>query len=100
MLLLSSLSPRGLSLRGASCFFLALFVRLGLVVDLGSEAGGPIFGLAVDAGLTGDLDVDVVDVDGFDAVLAIGWGFTVGFTMEVDLVFMNPASVGWCNADD
>ena len=99
-MLLSSLSSEGLSLRGAPLFFWRLFVCLRLVVDLRSEAGGPIFGLAVGVGLSGDLDVDVVDVNGFGAVLAVGWGFAVGFAMEADLVFMNPASVGWCSADD
>ena len=103
MLLPSSLSSEGLSLRGAFHFFLGLSVRLRLATDPRSEGGGPIFGLAVGVGLAGDLDldaVDVVDVDSFGAVLAVGWGFAVGFPMEADLLFMNPASVGWCSADD
>jgi len=69
---------------------------LRLVVDL-RLVGGPIFGLVVGVGLAGDLDVDVVDVvglDGFDSVLAVGWGFAAGFAREADLEFMNPASVG------
>ena len=75
VLLPSSLPSEGLSLRGASRFFLGLAVRLGLVVDLRLEAGGPIFGLAVDVGLAGDLEVDVVDVVDvvdFGAALAVG----------------------------
>ena len=68
-------------------------------------AGGPIFGSAVDVELAGGLDVDatdVVDLGGFAVaeVLAFGRYFASGFTMEADLVFMNPASVGWRSADD
>ena len=89
VLLPSSLPSEGLSLRGASRFFLGLAVRLGLAVGLRLEAGGPIFGLAVDVGLTGDLGVDAVDV-----VDADDFGFALVFAMEADFVFMNPASVG------
>ena len=63
-----------------------------LVLDLRVEVG-----LVVGVGFVGDLDVDAVDVvalDGFDGVLAVDWGFAVGFAMEADLEFMNPASVG------
>lgn len=61
-----------------------------------------ILGSAVDTKLTGDLEVDainvgdVVDLDDFDAVvvLGVGCGFVLGLAMEADLEFMNPASVG------
>ena len=59
-------------MRGASRFFLGLFVRLRLVIDLRPEAGGPIFGLVTDVGSAGDFDIDAADVDGFCAALAVG----------------------------
>lgn len=98
----SSLSYKGL-FRRAALFFLGDLVRLRLVVDFRLEVGGPIFGSTVCVGFVEDLAVDSVDVvafGGFDRVLAVGWGFAVGFAMEADLAFMNPASVGWCSGDD
>lgn len=79
---------------GAAALFLGAFFRLRLVVDPRLVVGGPIFGLVVDLGLAGDLDADDVDLDGFGGVLPVGWGFAVGFAIEADLEFMNPASVG------
>ena len=92
----SSLSSGELFWRAAA-FFLGDLLRLRLVPDPRLEVGGSIFGLALGAGFIGDLDVDAVDMvvlDGFDGVLAVGCGFTVGFAMEADFEFMNPTSVG------
>jgi hypothetical protein len=66
--------------------------------DLRFDAGGPIFGLvgvAID-----EVDGTTLEVFGVVVVLGCGFGFALGFTMEADLELMNPASVGWCTADD
>jgi len=65
-------------------------------------AGGFPTSSSVVVVLTGDLDVDALDVvdvaalgvfDGV-VVLAVGWGLALGFAMEADLELMKPVSVG------
>lgn len=78
-------------------FPLGVFPWLPLVLDPRVLFGGPIFGLTEAAGFVSDFDEDataVLVLGGFDGVLAVDWGPTLGFIIEADAEFMNPASVG------
>jgi hypothetical protein len=105
---LSSSLPSGWTFWRVVAFLLGDRVQLCLIPDPRRVAGGPTLGSAVDVDLAGDLDKDstgtakVVGLRGFGVIAGspVGWGFALGFAMEADLVFMNPASVGWRSGED